>query len=128
MIKTVLITFLTKYCPEFLDLVDPHTMSTRGFLESLSYDISTTQERAKALKALTDYERRPGQIFSAAVSNFETLFTFFIQLQNTVTVEETNRLNLNNLYSIAPHLISRKYWTVILDWNKEWVKFNIATT
>ena len=33
MLKTVLIIFLTKNKPELIDMIDPHTLSTRDFIE-----------------------------------------------------------------------------------------------
>ena len=107
MLKTVLIVFLQNYQPSLVDTIDPHSLSTREFLENVSYHINTAGEKTRALQALKKITRSLGQSFSAAITNFEALFSFYIQLDNVVPVEETNRLNLSNLVIITPHLISR---------------------
>ena len=76
MLKNVLITFLTKHQPELIDMIDPHSLSTREFIENVSYDINTTGEKNKAMMALTNFQRSDGQLFSASITNFETLFSF----------------------------------------------------
>ena len=80
------------------------------------------------MTALTNFQRSIGQTFSAFITNFETLFTFFIQLDNVVSVEETNRLNLANLNSMAPHLINRKCHPIFLEFAKEMIRSNTLPT
>ena len=128
MLKNVLITFLNKHQPELIDDVDPHTLSTRCSLENISYHINTSAEKSKATTALTNFQRSMGQPFSAAITYFETLFTFFIQLDNVVSVEETNRLNLSNLNAMAPYLISRKCRPIFLEFAKEKIRSNTPPT
>ena len=63
MLKTVLIIFLSKHQPELVDTIDPHSLSTRKFLENVSYHINTTGEKTRALQALKKFQRPVGQSF-----------------------------------------------------------------
>ena len=128
MLKNVLVIFLTKHKPELMYMIEPHTLSTREFIGNLSYHINTTAEKTKAMMALTNFQRSVGQTFSASITNFETLFSFFIQLDNVVSAEETNRLNLVNLTVMAPHLLSRKSRPIFLDWSKDQIRANNPPT
>ena len=128
MLKTVLVIFLTKHKPELIDMIDPHTLSTREFIENLSFHIITTGEKTKAMMAPTNFHRSVGQTFSTSITNFEILFSFFIQLDNVVSAEETNRLNLANLTVMAPHLLSRKCRPIFLEWSKDQIRANNPPT
>ena len=77
MLKSVLVIFLTKHQPELTDMIDPHSLSTCEFIENVSYYINTTSEKNKAMLALTNFQRPVGQSFSASITNFEALFSFF---------------------------------------------------
>ena len=78
MLKTVLIIFLQKYQPALVDTIDPHSLSTREFLENVSYHINTAGQKTRALQALKKFTRPVGQSFSAAITNFEALLSFYI--------------------------------------------------
>ena len=52
MLKTVLIIFLQRYQPLLVDAIDPHSLTTREFLENISYNINTSGEKIRALQAL----------------------------------------------------------------------------
>ena len=89
------IIFLTKHQPELVDTIDPYSLSTREFLKNVSYRIKTAGEKTRALHALKKFTRPVGQSFSASITNFEALLSFYIQLDNVdneVPAEETNRL------------------------------------
>jgi len=73
MLKNVLITFLTKHQPELIDMIDPHSLSTREFIENVSYDINTTGEKNKAL---TNFQRSVCQSFSASITTSKHYLVF----------------------------------------------------
>ena len=122
MLKTILIIFLQKHQPLLVDSVDPHSLTTREFLQNITFNINTTGEKLKALQALKKFTRNVGQSFSASVTNFEALFSFYIQLDSVVPPEETSRLNLSNLIIIAPHLISRRCRPVYHEWYRDRIR------
>ena len=91
MLKTILIIFLQKYQPLLVDSVDPHSLTTKEFLENITYNINTSSEKIRALQALKKFTSTVSQSFSASITNFEALFSFYIQLDTVVPPEETSR-------------------------------------
>lgn len=119
MMKTILIIFLQKHQPLLVDSIDPHSLTTREFLENITDNINTSGEKIKALQALKKFTRIVGQSFFSSITNFEALFSFYIQLDSVVPPEEMSRLNLSNLIIIAPHLISRRCRPVYHEWYRD---------
>ena len=76
----MLTVYLKKYKPLILDVIDTKKQWITAIVEILSFHCSTEPEKQAVLLKLKQFKREPSESFAAAVTRFESLYVFYLQL------------------------------------------------
>ena len=66
--------------------------------------------------------------FGAALTRFDSLYNFYLQLDCPIKAEEITTITLTTLRSITPYLLSTKCAKLFGDWTQDCVKMGTQIT
>ena len=119
---TMVTHYLKEYRPEVLNQIDSKKGNIRLVIEELAYHCNVTVEKQAVLQRLKTFTRSYQETFSAAISRFNSLHVFYLQLEKPANKEVIKAVSYSTLRSIAPYLISTKCAQALGQWITESVR------
>ena len=122
----MLTSYLRKHKPTILDVLDTKKNSIAAIMEILSYHCSTEPEKQAVLQNLKHFKRDSQETFASAVTRFESLYVFWLQLDTPHTVDNIKTLSYEVLRQITQYLLSPKCATAFGKWSIDTTRQGIA--
>ena len=101
-------TYLKRFKPQILDICDSKKQSITAIMEILSFHCSTDNEKFEILSRLKAFRREPTESFASAVTRFESMYSFYLQLEKPSSAENIKLLSYQVLRQISQYLLSPK--------------------
>ena len=118
----MLTMYLKKYKPNILDVIDTKKRSIAAIMEILSHHCSTEPEKQAVLLQLKHFKREPIENFAAAVTRFESLYVFWLQLDTPHSVDDIKLMSYEVLRQVTQYLLSPKCAQAFGRWTSDTMK------
>ena len=113
---TMLTIYLKKYKPHILDTLDTKKGNISAVIESLAFHCTTSNEKQAVLSRLRNFQRSKDESFAHSISKFDSLHTFYLQLDSPAEAENIRMVSYNTLRSVVPYLISPRCNQALSQW------------
>ena len=112
----MIVIYLNKYKETVLDTLNTKKQNLHSIIQQLTYHCTTFDERIRVQKQ------------EATFTKFDTLYTFYLQLDCSIKAEDILTISLNTLRSITPYLLSPNCAKLFGDWQQDCVKMGAPIT
>ena len=89
--------YLRKYKQNLMEGLDQKKPSLYAVMESLAFQCTTDHEKATVLHKLRTFSRKKGESFASCYSRFESLYVFFLQLDQPAEADHIRLVSYNTL-------------------------------
>ena len=113
---TMLTIYLKKYKPHILDTLDTKKGNLSAVIESLAFHCTTSNEKQAVMSRLRNFQRAKDESFAHSISKFDSLHTFYLQLDSPAEAENIRMVSYNTLRSVVPYLISPRCNQALSQW------------
>ena len=119
---SMIVLYLKKYKTSVLDSIDVKKRSMAAIMETLSYQCDTEVEQQAVLLKIKHFKRDPIESFATAVNRFESLYTFWLQLDSPHTADSISLLSYEVVRQITQHLLSPRCAQQFSRWSSDTIK------
>ncbi len=119
LLLTMLSIYLKKYKPNLLDVLDAKKNNIGAVIESLAFHCTIDNERTIVLEKLRRFRRKENESFAACIIRFDTLFVFYLQLEQPSEAEVIRMLSHNTICQLSAYLLSPKCAHAFGAWVRE---------
>ena len=113
---TMLTIYLKKYKPHILDTLDTKKGNLSAVIESLAFHCTTSNEKQAVMSRLRNFQRSKDESFAHSISKFDSLHTFYLQLDSPAEAENIRMVSYNTLRTVVPYLISPRCNQALSQW------------
>ena len=118
----MMVLYLKKYKSSILESIDTKKRSMAAIMEILAYQCDTEIEQQAVLLKIKHFKRDPIESFASVVYHFESLYTFWLQLDSPHTADSIRLLSYEVVRQITQHLLSPRCAQQFSKWSSDTIK------
>ena len=84
-----------------MEALDQKKPSLYAVMESLAFQCTTDHEKATVLQKLRSFSRKKGESFASCYSRFESLYVFYLQLDQPEEADHIRLVSHNTLRTVT---------------------------
>jgi hypothetical protein len=111
--------YLKKFKPNLLDVLDAKKNNLSAVIESLAFHCTIDNERTIVLEKLRRFRRKENESFAACITRFDSLFVFYLQLEQPSEAEVIRMLSYTTIRQLSVYLLSPKCAHAFGTWVRE---------